>query len=110
MGSFQHSEPHDRDHEILDNQHKIIHLLREIKGLLMGLQDELNALTVQVQNNTDVEGSAITLIQGIAAKLNELSADPAAVKALAAKLKSSADALAAAVVANTPAEEPPPQA
>jgi hypothetical protein len=83
---------------------EILRDLREIKRLIMGLKEELAALAVQVTANTEVDQSAIILIQGIAAKLNELYADPVAVKDLATKLKASADALAAAVVANTPVE------
>ena len=75
--------------------------LDEIKELLMALKEEIEALKAQVQVNADVEQSAIVLIQGIAAQLAALSADPEAVKALAAQLKVSAEALAAAVAANT---------
>jgi len=62
----------------------------------------LDALTAQVQSSTDVEQSALVLIQGIAAALAAAQNDPVAIAALADRLKSSADALAAAVVANTP--------
>lgn len=63
----------------------------------------LDALTAQVKANTDVEASAVVLIQGIAAQLAAAATDPVAVAALAAQLKGSADALSAAIVANTPA-------
>ena len=63
----------------------------------------INALTVQVTANTSAEGSAVILIQGLAAQIAASASNPAAVTALAAALKTSADALAAAVVANTPA-------
>lgn len=64
---------------------------------------ELDALTTQVAANTTVEQSAVTLIQGIAAQLAAAGTDPAKLAALSASLKTSADALAAAVTANTPA-------
>jgi len=63
----------------------------------------IDDLTAQVQQNTTVEGSAVTLIQGIAAQLAAAGQDPVKLAALQAQLKSSADALAAAVAANTPA-------
>jgi hypothetical protein len=63
---------------------------------------EFDALTAQVAASTTVETSAVTLIQGIAARLVG-NPSPAQVSALAASLKSSADALAAAVAANTDA-------
>lgn len=63
----------------------------------------LDDLKAQVQKNTDVEASAVTLIQGIAQQLKDAGNDPAKIQALSDQLKSSADALAAAVTANTPA-------
>ncbi len=67
------------------------------------LMQELDDLTTQVKSTTDVEQSALVLINGIAARLAAAGTDPAALAALGASLKSNSDALAAAVVANTPA-------
>lgn len=67
------------------------------------MSSELQALTDQVAKNTTVEASAIALIQGIADKLAHAQSDPTQINGLAAQLKNSADALAAAVAANTPA-------
>lgn len=72
----------------------------------------LSDLQAQVAANVDAEASAVTLIQGIAQQLADALAagpggqDPALVD-LAAKLHASADALAAAVTANTPVVVPP---
>ena len=63
---------------------------------------EFDALVAQVTANTDVEASAVTLIQGIAAQLAN-SPTSAQVSALSSQLKTSADALAGAITANTPA-------
>lgn len=63
---------------------------------------EFDALVAQVTANTDVEASAVALIQGIAAQL-AASPTPAQVSALSSQLKTSADALAGAITANTPA-------
>lgn len=65
----------------------------------------LQALMTQVAQNTSVEGSAVTLIQGIAAQLQAAlsNSDDAALPALVQQLSTSASALAAAVAANTPA-------
>jgi len=75
--------------------------LKEGEIIMAGLDD----LTLQVQKNSDVEASAVVLIQGIAQKLAEAiaSGDPAKISALQTQLATSADALAAAVAANTPA-------
>jgi len=90
------------------NDHKldrIIAMLGEVIHREVQMAGELQALTDQVTANTTVEGSALTLIQGIAQKLADAIANgnPAALTALQTQLKASADALAAAVAANTPA-------
>lgn len=68
----------------------------------MAVSPEFQALIDQVAANATVEGSAVTLIQAIAAQLAN-NPTPAQVSALSSQLKTSADALAAAVAANTPA-------
>jgi hypothetical protein len=67
------------------------------------LDDAIAQLTTQVQANTDAEASAVQLIQGLAVQIAAAAGDAPAVLALAAQLKTSADALGAAVVANTSA-------
>ena len=74
-------------------------LLLQGKSIMAVLDD----LTAQVAQNTTVEGSAITLIQNIAAALAAAGTDPAKLADLQAQLKTSADSLAAAITANTPA-------
>lgn len=75
---------------------------------MSALQDALDALTTQVSENTSLEQSAITMIQGLAQQIAQAADDPAEVAALSAHLKESADALAAAITANTPAAPPTP--
>lgn len=67
---------------------------------------DLDALKLQVQANTSAEASAVTLLNGLSAQLAAIATDPVAVAALAAQLKTSADSLSAAIVANTPAAAP----
>ena len=69
------------------------------------IMGELQALKEKVAANTTVIGSAITLLQGLKAKLDEAIAagDPAALQALSDELGNTDQALADAVVANTPA-------
>lgn len=64
---------------------------------------DLTALTAEVERNTSVEKSALTLIQGFAAQLAAAGTDPVKLQALQDQLKSNDDELAAAVAANTPA-------
>ncbi len=66
------------------------------------MASDLTTLTAQVKANTDAEASAVTLLQGLSDLIISLKNDPVALDALAAQLKTSGDALAAAVVANTP--------
>jgi len=67
------------------------------------IMSDLTALTAEVANNTEVDQSAIALLNGLSAQIEALKTDPAALQGLADTLKSSSAALAAAVVANTPA-------
>lgn len=67
----------------------------------------LDKLTAQVAANTNAEQGAIALIQGLAQEIKDLLAsnpdDTVALNTLADQLATSAGALGAAVVANTPA-------
>lgn len=71
------------------------------------LMDPLQVLQQQVTQNTNLEQSAITLIQGLAAQIAANANNPAALTALSTQLQTSATALSAAIVANTPAANPP---
>lgn len=63
----------------------------------------IDDLTAQITANEDVEDSALALINGFAARLAAAGVDPVKLKQLQDDLKAHADALAAAVAANTPA-------
>ena len=69
------------------------------KKILMTLDE----LTVKVERNTTITGSAIVLIQGLAEQLRQIANDPAKILALATQLDAADDSLAAAITANTPA-------
>lgn len=71
------------------------------KEEVMGV--ELDNLTAQVKANTKVEASAVVLLKGLAAQIEAIKTDPVALQGLSDSLKASADQLAEAVVANTPA-------
>lgn len=82
------------------------------KKLLEGNEQmaiDLTALIEQVTRNAEVDASAFELIVGLKAKVDELAADlagqpevAAKIAELAAALDASSDALADAVLANTP--------
>lgn len=93
----------------LDNQTAILTKLigneANIKKQLNTMGQELDDLKTAVTKDTEVGQSAITLLTGLKAKLDDAiaSGDPQALKDLSTQLGTNADALAAAVVANTPA-------
>jgi len=64
---------------------------------------EMDALATQAKANEDAEASAVALLTSLSAQVAATAGDKAASLQLAADLKSSADALGAAIVANTPA-------
>ncbi|MEY2873488.1 MAG: hypothetical protein RLZZ373_859 [Pseudomonadota bacterium] len=61
------------------------------------------ALTAVVERIETVNGSAIALINGFADQAEQFKDDPVAIQALVDRARASADGLAAAVTANTPA-------
>lgn len=67
---------------------------------------DLTRITNEVAENASVIQSAITLLNGLSEQIRELSTDPVALGELADQLDAQSEALAAAVAANTPAEEP----
>jgi chromosome segregation ATPase len=82
---------------------RILEILEKLERREKTMSTQLDALTAQVTANESLENSAITLIQGIAAQLAAIKDDPAKIQALADSLKTSADSLSAAIIANTPA-------
>lgn len=78
----------------------------ERRDIIMSKQ--LDDLTAQVAATTAVEASALTLIKGLSEQLGSAGTDPAKLDELRTQLDASAQALAAAVAANTPAAPAPP--
>jgi len=72
------------------------------------MSDNLKNLEAQVAESVSVTNSAILLIQGIAAKLAAAGTDEIKLAALVESLDASEMALAAAVAANTVAEDEEP--
>ena len=90
------------------NTRALLFLARQEIKLMAALDD----LESAVAENTSVDGSAIALIEGLAAKIDALGINDTRLKALSNNLKASSAALAAAVSANTEVEvvtpvEPP---
>lgn len=64
----------------------------------------IEELTVTVAAQSDVIDSAVAAFNGVAAQLEDFKDDPAAISAIAAKLRTDSARLAAAIPANTPAQ------
>ena len=88
----------------IESEKQILYLLRKISGKVEDMSKELDALTLEVQENADVIDSAIVLIEGIAEQLEAIKDDPAKIQALADELNVTSDRLAAAVAAHTEVE------
>jgi hypothetical protein len=89
--------------EVIPKLDEALVLLRKITRQEVIVSKELDELTKQVAANRDVTQSAITLIAGIKARLDEAGTDPAKLQALRDDLAAQDQALAEAVAANTPA-------
>lgn len=63
---------------------------------------DLTALEAEIARDGDVDSSAATLIQRLAAEIEANKTDPAALQALVDRLRSQTDTLAAAVAAVPP--------
>lgn len=68
------------------------------------MSEQLDKLTQEVAENKTVMASAVTLLQGLKQRLDEAGTDATKLAELSAELDSNTNALAAAVTANTPAE------
>ncbi len=71
------------------------------------MSTELQALTDQVKANTDAEASAVVLLGKLSDLIKAAGTDPAKLTQLTSDLDASKAALAAAILANTPAAPTP---
>lgn len=93
---------HIHNHYAFDDA-KIIEILHLILKNQKTEMADLTELTAQVQKDTEVDQSAITLLQGLKKALDDAGTDPAKLKALSDQLASNTQSLADAITANTPA-------
>lgn len=89
---------HSKDDDIKEIKELLSIITHKLNKIMQTLQDLQNAVTAE----DSVIDSAITLIKGLADQIAGLSLDQAAIDALATDVRAKADALSAAVVANTP--------
>jgi len=86
---------------------KMIGMLQASAEKEKHMSKELDELQAAVEENTNLDNSIITLVDGLAAQITALKDDPARLAALAASLKASSAAISAAITANTPVVPPP---
>lgn len=82
---------------------RIEKLLAQVLSKEQTIMTDLASITQAVQDNDNAEQAAITLLGNLHDLLTAAGTDPVALQALADDLNTHKDALAAAVVANTPA-------
>lgn len=93
----------------LDHLHEMIHGLKEgQQAMATNFAAEIENLTTQVTEMDTVAKGSAALLRKISQMMRDNAADPAAIRALADKLNSTEEELAAAVAENTPAAEEPP--
>ncbi len=91
---------HLADNPLLD---LILKRLTQLKVLGEKNMAKLDGLKTEVENLKAVDQSVLALIQGLADQIANTEPTQEALDSLAADVKAQADALAAAVTANTPA-------
>lgn len=100
------NELNQRFYEVIQKLDQVLTEISRLSQEEKRTMADLNELTEEVTNNTDVVASAVTLIAGLADQLEAAATDPAAVQALANTLRTNNQSLAAAVAANTPVAPP----
>jgi hypothetical protein len=86
----------------------LLSIVRKMQKQETTMATDLTALTAAVAADTDVDNSAIILLNQLSQMLKDAATDPQAIADIAAALDANSAALAAAVVANTPAAPPEP--
>ena len=86
--------------QVLANQKTILARLGSMETKIMATIADIET---EVTNETTVDQSVLTLVQGLVAQVEANKNDPAKLDALLAKMKANSQSLADAVVANTPA-------
>lgn len=78
-------------------------LLTILEGIY-DMQDKIDKLRAASERQTTVVQSVVTFMQGLPQVLRDSADDPEEIEAIAAQIEANTDAVAQAMVANTPAE------
>lgn len=93
---------HKRIEAVLNN------LVAKGEAMSTELKAEIDRVAALVAQNTEVDSSAVTLLQQLVQMLRDAADDPVRVRALADELEASNRRLASSVTENTPAAPPTP--
>lgn len=88
-------------------EHKLDSAQLSLANLHIGeiiMSQEMDTLVAAVEVNTTVDQSVLTFLQGLAAQITDAAGDRAKSLQLAQSLTSSANAVSAALLANTPTQ------
>lgn len=85
-----------------DIDNALLEKLNYLEETIMTLNEAITALTAKVAEQGTVVESAITLLNGLTARLTAANVDPAVVQAITDQVNLQSTALAGAVTTNTP--------
>lgn len=88
----------------LDHLHHMIHQVKE--GMLV-MSAAMDRLIQEAQEQTSAIDAVLGVLERIAGEIRGNAEDPVAINKIADELDASQQKIAAAIAANTPAEEPP---
>jgi hypothetical protein len=97
---FIHNADGPANEQKLDRILSLLEIVIRKENIMAG---ELDALTQAVADEETVDASVITLLGQLSAQITAAGTDPAKLSALTTRLQAQKQALADAVVANTPA-------
>jgi hypothetical protein len=96
-------------HHFAEKEKEVTKLLNRILATLVRMEtqevqmsQELDDLKAAVAENSALDDSIIQLVNGLAAQIEALKDDPAALAALAVEVRAKSALIAAAIQANTP--------
>jgi hypothetical protein len=99
---------HQKLDYLIKSQKVILAVIKEIQKEGKVMTQELVDLQAAVAENTSLDDSIIELVNGLAAQIELLKDDPAAMAKMASDLRAKSAALSAAVQAHTTPAEPTP--
>lgn len=86
------------------DQQEVLTLVRQLTQQGANMADRLSAIQAEVAANTSAVQSVITLIDNLATQLQEAKDDPAQIQSIIDTMRTNNQALADAVVRNTPSQ------